>query len=96
MMPTGPFLELENFSTDKYLPEIKVPVLLLYGTHDAFCNVNNTLQLLNAIGSQNKELVVFGNAAHGLMLEELVHREVYHTIYAWIEHGKVPFELTGS
>lgn len=89
-IPTGPFLDLMDYPASKYVPRIKASTLLVYGEYDTFCDPGDKLKAFKDLGAGNKAMVIVGNASHGMILEDLVHRQVYSLIYHWIRFGKTP------
>lgn len=55
-------------NTEKYVQEIKCPVLLQWGNADDYVLKKETDKIFNAIGSAEKELKVYAGAEHGPLL----------------------------
>jgi len=53
----------------KRLPEVTVPLLIFYGSHDRTIHASSPRTLYHEVGSPDKELLVFEHSGHGITVD---------------------------
>jgi carboxylesterase len=69
----------------KLWPKLNLPAIIFQGGQDIAVSLENTEKLYELLPSEDKQLIVFGEAGHELMRPfEAVHSEVWPAIYEFI------------
>lgn len=84
-IPTSAINEIVRLSQQvrRELPRIRVPALVLQGKRDQVVLPGAAQQVLNGVGSQDKQLVWFEQSRHELAVE-VEHQQVFRTIGDWL------------
>ena len=93
-----------NFSYRNKLALIRLPVLVIAGTHDNFAPPGVVNYGYRVITAEDKTLMIFGrdyghldNYSHlGLLLGVHAHEEVFPRIFEWIEERTENFDVWGK
>jgi len=72
--------------SDRYVPLITVPTLVIAGAKDELCPAKNARLLYEALGTQDKRIVVIPNAHHHVLLEREGHVRCADALCEWL-HG---------
>jgi len=88
--PTGPILgavqgEDGTLPTDCYIPQIKVPTLLIAAANDDIAPAKNAKLLYQDLGTPDKKMVVIPNASHTLSLEIEGHIAMQEALVDWLK-----------
>jgi pimeloyl-ACP methyl ester carboxylesterase len=84
MIPTGPFLDMEDYEYSKYIPEITVPTLLVTGEADEVIEPVDLIQCLHNLGAVEKDLMFIGNAWHLVFFEKEAHSRQNIAVRSWL------------
>ncbi len=68
-VPIQPCREMLEFTAADAVRTVRAPTLVVVGEKDFIVSVEDSLALLNDLGTPEKALIVIGNAGHGLMYE---------------------------
>ena len=79
--------ELERLmaSLEPRIPDITVPALVIQSREDPVVNPKGTEMIFKALGSADKQMVMFSFQRHGILLGEGAHR-VYRAVGDFLDH----------
>ena len=85
--PIAGVRELERLmaSLEPKLPEITVPALVVQSQEDPVVNPKGTEMIFKALGSMDKQMVMFNFQRHGILLGEGAQR-VYRAVGDFLDH----------
>jgi pimeloyl-ACP methyl ester carboxylesterase len=84
LMPSGVFLEFDDWAYSRLIPEITAPTLLVAGADEYVVDRSDVLCCLDDLGAEEKDLLFIGHAAHLIFLEHDGHRRLNEAVAAWI------------
>ncbi|WP_020565871.1 alpha/beta fold hydrolase [Methylosarcina fibrata] len=56
---------------DEVLPKIAIPVLIIHGDEDPIVSVKSASEVMNKLGTQEKELRIVHSSRHGILMENI-------------------------
>jgi carboxylesterase len=71
--------------TQKYLPLIHEPVLILQSIDDKTVQPSSASQVFYSISSKDKELLIYGNASHVLVQETDAPSVIFDSVTEWLK-----------
>ncbi|RLF10378.1 MAG: hypothetical protein DRJ62_05205 [Thermoprotei archaeon] len=83
-IPTAVMADLLNYTSSKYIPQIKAPTLLIRGEYDVLVLQEDNWNCFRDLGCHEKAYVVLANAGHSAVREK-VHLELFKLILGWLE-----------
>jgi pimeloyl-ACP methyl ester carboxylesterase len=83
-MPAGVFLDLEDLDFSRLVPSVVAPTLLVVGQKETVVDPEDAYRFLEALGSNVKELLFIGDAAHLTFLEKEGHRQLNRAVAGWL------------
>jgi pimeloyl-ACP methyl ester carboxylesterase len=88
--PTGPFLDMvqggdNNLPTDRYIPLITAPTLLIAAGNDEIAPAENSKLLYQDLRMQDKKLVSIPGVSHKMTLERKGHTAIMEELREWFE-----------
>lgn len=84
MIPTGPFLDMEDYEYSRYIPKITVPTLLITGEADEVIELVDSIQCLHDLGAVEKDLMFIGNSWHLVFFEKEAHSRQNIAVLSWL------------
>ena len=56
---------------DEFLPLCNIPVLILHGEHDPIVSVNSAPEIMDKLGTGNRQLKIIDSNRHGILMENI-------------------------
>ncbi|MBO33744.1 MAG: hypothetical protein CMM74_12345 [Rhodospirillaceae bacterium] len=83
LIPAAVFADVIENPAIPLIPRIKVPTLLINGSNEYVINLEDSLNLLNDLGSNDKGGVVLPSSYHLPFLEKKGHRDLLNCLQFW-------------
>ena len=56
---------------DDFLPNCKIPVLIMHGDHDPIVSVNSAQDIMDKLETKNRQLKIINSNRHGILMENI-------------------------
>jgi len=83
-VPIGAVINFGSFKHSKYVSNITAPTLLINGALDPLIDHYDAMQCFDDLGTNEKALLVIGNASHFVFLEKAARKIMYQAMVSWL------------